>query len=98
MGDTAQSTVELEELVNAAIATPLEKIRKGLGKEGADVDIEIDAENRKIVVTLVRNRIVCEGCLLPADLVATMLRNALRTDAAVKNFTIETLNWADLGK
>ncbi len=98
MADTAQSTIELEEHVNTAIAAPVEKIRKGLGKEGADVDIAVDAENRKIVVTLVRNRIVCEGCLLPADLVATMLRNALRGDAAVKNFTIETLNWADLGK
>ena len=93
-----QSPSVVEEQVQTAIAAPLEKIRKGLGKEGADVDVSVDAVNQKIVVTLVRNRIVCEGCLLPADLVATMLKNELRKDAAVKNFTIETLNWADLGK
>jgi hypothetical protein len=97
MAETAQSTIELEEQVRATIATPLEKIRKGLGKEGADVEVSIDAEGRIIVVTLVRNRIVCEGCLLPADLVATMLRNALRTDPTTKSFNVETLNWADLG-
>ena len=74
-----------------ALAPTVEKIDKALGKEGAGLDLAVDEESRTVVATLVRHRITCEGCLLPEDLVRTMLRKALKSQRL--NYTIETKNW-----
>jgi hypothetical protein len=46
-------------------------------------------------VTLVPERIVCAGCLLPADLVRTTLTRALSADsqASPLRFAVETHDW-----
>jgi hypothetical protein len=43
----------------------------------------------------VRHRITCEGCLLPRDLVETMLRKALKANREIRerNYKVETKNW-----
>ena len=83
------------EVIAAAIAPSVAKIRRSLGKEGADLDIAIDESTATLGVTLVRNRIVCEGCLLPEKLVRTMLTADLRNDAAASalKYKLETHNW-----
>lgn len=81
--------------VREVLGPTLEKIEKALGKEGAGLDLAVDEPSRTVVATLVRHRITCEGCLLPEDLVQTMIRKALRSnrDTRSRNYTIETKNW-----
>jgi hypothetical protein len=81
--------------VRRVLGPTLEKIDKALGKEGAGLELAVDEESRTVVATLVRHRITCEGCLLPEDLVRTMIRKALRADRDTRsrNYTIETKNW-----
>ena len=78
-----------------ALAPTIEKIDKALAKEGAGLDLQVDEDSRTVIATLVRHRITCEGCLLPRDLVKTMLRKALKTNREIRerNYTIETKNW-----
>ena len=78
-----------------ALGPTIEKIDKALAKEGAGIELQVDEDARTIVATLVRHRITCEGCLLPRDLVKTMLRKALKTNREIRerNYTIETKNW-----
>ena len=77
--------------VHQALAPTVEKIDKALGREGAGLDLAVDEESRTVVATLVRHRITCEGCLLPEDLVRTMIRKALKSKRL--SYTIETKNW-----
>ena len=77
--------------VYEALAATAEKIEKALAKEGAGLDLAVDEQSHTVVATLVRHRITCEGCLLPEDLVRTMLRKALK--AKRLSYTIETKNW-----
>jgi hypothetical protein len=71
----------------------LQQIRTGLSKEGADLQITVDVPERRLVATLVRNRITCEGCLLPADLVKTMLTRSLKGHPEGRKYKVETVNW-----
>lgn len=77
--------------VLAAIDTELAGIQRGLEKEGAGVNLEVDADNATLVVSLERHRIVCEGCLLPEHLVQTMLNKALKANGL--KYKVETRNW-----
>lgn len=92
--DTA--TADAIEVVEQVVSPGVARIRKGLAKEGADIDVNVDAHGRVVTVTLIRNRIVCEGCILPADLVKTLLSQALGTDDRTRahRYRIETENWA----
>lgn len=85
-----------EQIVGAAVADTIAKLRASLQKEGADIDVEIDDANSTLIVSLVRNRIICEGCIQPEKLVRTMLTNALRADPAANalKYKIEARNWA----
>jgi hypothetical protein len=76
-----------------AIAEAVETIRRSLHKEGADLEVELDEDERRILVTLERKRIVCEECLVPEPLVQQMLKNALRSGGLGKAYKVETRNW-----
>jgi len=80
-----------DEKVLAAVSNEVASIQKSLEKEGASIEVEVDADASKLVVSLVRHRIVCEGCLLPEHLVQTMLKRALKTSGL--KYTLETRNW-----
>lgn len=89
------ATLAEESIVRHVLGPTLQRIDKALGKEGAGLDLSVDEESRTVVATLVRHRITCEGCLLPEDLVQTMIRKALRSDRGTRarNYSIETKNW-----
>jgi hypothetical protein len=87
---TATATAD-EELVLAAVENEVASIQRSLEKEGAGIEVEVDPDASKLIVSLVRNRIVCEGCLLPEHLVKTMLTRALKTSGL--KYTLETRNW-----
>jgi hypothetical protein len=80
-----------DEKVLAAVSNEVASIQKSLDKEGASIEVEVDSEASKLVISLVRHRIVCEGCLLPEHLVQTMLTRALKTRGL--KYTLETRNW-----
>ena len=73
----------------------LQEIDQALGKEGASLDLTIDPSSRTVTATLVRHRITCEGCLLPADLVSKMLSKSLKADPEIRQlrYKIKTENW-----
>lgn len=81
--------------ITAAIADTVAKLRASLQKEGADMEVAVDDDDRVLNVTLVRNRIICEACIQPEKLVRTMLTNAMRADpaAASMKYRIEAHNW-----
>ena len=79
------------EAVLTAVSKELASIQRSLEKEGASVEVEVDSEQSKLIVGLVRHRIVCEGCLLPEHLVTTMLSRALKTHGL--KYKLETRNW-----
>jgi hypothetical protein len=92
MTDAAVAETSAEQdSVLAAVDDQVESIRRSLDKEGAGLEVEVDAENSKLIVTLVRHRIVCEGCLLPEHLVQTMLNQTLKKNNL--SYTLETRNW-----
>jgi hypothetical protein len=80
-----------QEAVLSAVGNEVASIQRSLEKEGAGIEVEVDVEESKLIVSLVRNRIVCEGCLLPEHLVRTMLTRALKTSGM--KYTLETRNW-----
>jgi hypothetical protein len=80
-----------DEKVLAAVSNEVASIQKSLDKEGASIEVEVDSQASKLVISLVRHRIVCEGCLLPEHLVQTMLTRALKTRGL--KYTLETRNW-----
>jgi hypothetical protein len=81
--------------VRHVLGPTLEKIGRSLGKEGAGLELAVDEDSHTVVATLVRHRITCEGCLLPEDLVQTMIRKALKSNREIRerNYKIETKNW-----
>lgn len=85
----------LRQAVESAIAEPLGRIRTGLAKEGAGVRVRIDESDKSVHVTLVPERIVCMGCLLPENLVRTLLTKALSADPQVSplRFVVKTHDW-----
>jgi hypothetical protein len=92
MPNTAVSDMSAEQQkVLDAIENELVGIRRGLDKEGAGLDVQVDTESATLVASLERHRIVCEGCLLPEHLVQTMLNKAL--NAKGLKYTVETRNW-----
>lgn len=80
-----------QETVLTAVSNEVAAIGRSLEKEGAGIEVEVDVEASKLVVSLVRHRIVCEGCLLPEHLVQTMLNKALAANGL--KYTVETHNW-----
>jgi len=84
------------EVIAAAIAPTIAKLRTSLQREGADLDVQIDDQSSTLIVSLVRNRIICEGCIQPEKLVRTMLTNAMRADPAASalKYKIDARNWA----
>ena len=91
---TQATTTDAEterDMVLAAIETELIGIQRGLEKEGASVNVEVDSDNATLIVSLERHRIVCEGCLLPEHLVQTMLNKALKAKGL--KYKVETQNW-----
>lgn len=92
MGDAhTAAVVTAEPAVLDALAPTLDNIRRSLGKEGASLDVGVDEETSTLTATLVRHRIVCDGCILPEDLVATMLKKSLKS--AGHRYTVVTRNW-----
>ncbi len=89
-GAVAETSAD-QESVLAAINDQVESIRRSLDKEGAGLEVEVDPDDSKVVATLVRHRIVCEGCLLPEHLVQTMLNQALKRNGL--DYSLETRNW-----
>jgi hypothetical protein len=85
----------MRHVVEAAIAEPIERIRVGLAKEGAGLRVRIDEADKSVHVTLAPERIVCTGCLLPENLVRTLLTKALSADpqASPLRFVVETHDW-----
>jgi hypothetical protein len=83
-------------VVEELLKPGLEKIRSSLAREGADIEVVIDVATHSVTATLVRNRIVCEGCLLPAHLVEAVLRRTLSEDDRTRpvRWTISTNKWA----
>lgn len=81
--------------VESAIAAPIERIRTGLAKEGAGLRVRIDEADKSVHVTLAPERIVCAGCLLPENLVRTILTKALNADpqASPLRFVVKTHDW-----
>lgn len=73
----------------------LKEIGQALGKEGASLDIRVEESTRTITAHLVRHRITCEACLLPADLVSKMLTRSLRTNEQTRSlrYKVKTENW-----
>jgi hypothetical protein len=86
---------DVRQVVESAIAEPVERLRTGLAKEGASLSIRVDEDGRAVHVTLVPERIVCTGCLLPEDLVRTTLTRALNADAEARSlrFAVKTHDW-----
>ena len=84
------------EVIGAAIEHTLAQLRTSLQREGADIDVRIDRPSSTVIVSLIRNRIICEGCIQPEKLVRTMLSNAMRADPAASalKYKIDTRNWA----
>lgn len=80
-----------EQTVLAAVENEVAGIQRGLEKEGAGLEVQVDVESATLVATLERHRIVCEGCLLPEHLVQTMLTKALK--ASGLKYDVETRNW-----
>jgi len=80
-----------QDAVLAAVSNEVTSIERSLAKEGAGIEVEVDADASKLVVSLVRHRIVCEGCLLPEHLVQTMLNKALAANGL--KYAVETHNW-----
>jgi hypothetical protein len=91
METSAIASTTDDEAVLAAVDTELASIRRSLEKEGADIEVEVDAEASQLIITLVRKRIVCEGCLLPEHLVTTMLTRALKVGGL--KYTPQTRGW-----
>jgi hypothetical protein len=90
--ETATTAATTDEAaVLSAVGNEVASIQRSLEKEGAGIEVEVDVEESKLIVSLVRNRIVCEGCLLPEHLVRTMLTRALKTSGV--KYTLETRNW-----
>jgi hypothetical protein len=85
----------VQHVVESAIAGAVERIRTGLAKEGASLTVRIDEADKSVHVTLVPERIVCAGCLLPQDLVRTTLAKALITDPQTSplRFVVKTHDW-----
>lgn len=83
------------EIISAAIADTVAKLRTSLQREGADMAVEVDEANATLIVSLIRNRIICEGCIQPEKLVRTMLSSALRAspDAGALRYKIDARGW-----
>ena len=91
MEASAISATTDEEAVRAAVSNELASIERSLDKEGAGIEVEVDVQASQLLVTLVRKRIVCEGCLLPEHLVTTIITRALKTSGL--KYTVETRGW-----
>jgi hypothetical protein len=81
--------------VAEVLAPTVAKIDQALAKEGAGLELKVDETAGTIVAILVRHRITCEGCLLPKELVETMLRKSLKVNRETRelNYAIKTVNW-----
>jgi hypothetical protein len=85
--DMSQAAVE------TALADVIRGISESLQKEGADVDVRIDENNRTIRLKLIRNRIVCEGCLVTADMAERRIRRRLAQSGETAGYGVET-DWS----
>lgn len=83
------------QLVKDVLEPTVKEIDAALGKEGASLDISIEECSRTVTARLVRHRITCEGCLLPADLVGRMLTRSLKANEHTRplHYKIKTENW-----
>lgn len=79
--------------VEQLLATVTEATRQSLLKEGADIEVEVEARTRRIIVSLIRERITCEECLLPEEIVQRSFRQALMVSGQGATYQIETRNW-----
>lgn len=86
--DTTESD-EIEQL----LARALDATRLSLQKEGADLEVEIEPRTKRVILSLVRQRIVCEECLLPETMVQRSFRLALGGSPKGSMYQIETRNW-----
>lgn len=86
---THPEAVEIEELLTRV----LDATRQSLQKEGADVEVEIDPRAKRVILSLVRQRIVCEECLLPEAMIQKSFRLALGASPKGSMYQIETKNW-----
>ena len=83
------------ELVKDALKPTLKEIDEALGKEGASIEVEVEESARTVTARLVRHRITCEECLLPANLVSKMLTKSLKSNDATRSlrYKVKTENW-----
>jgi hypothetical protein len=87
--ETHPETMEIEQLLTRV----LEATRLSLQKEGADLEVEIEPRSKRVILSLVRERIVCEECLLPETMVQRTFRLALGASPKGSMYQIETRNW-----
>jgi len=79
--------------VEAVLEDVIRGISESLQKEGADVDVTVDEGSRTVSLKLVRKRIVCEGCLLPADMAERRVRRRLSQSGETAGYGVVT-DWS----
>ena len=81
--------MEIEELLSRVV----EATRASLQKEGADFTVEIEPRSKRVILGLVRERTVCEECLLPESMMQRSFRLALGASPKGAMYQVETRNW-----